>query len=207
MPPANAEVTKVDVISRTDIGAGYEQVVGRLHFAVDPKNPRNAVIADIDKAPKNAAGLVEFVADFSLQRPTSGGNGAALIDVVNRGGATALRLNRSTRPGDPADDGLLRKMGVAVMAVGWEFDVPARNGAIRIEVPVATENGAVITGIVAGDVHAEQQGRVVTRSAISLLCAGRRERGGYGAEGARPLVRSREADACRATNGSWPATS
>jgi hypothetical protein len=148
VPAANAEVTKVEVISRTDIGAGWEQVVGRLRFAVDPKNPRNAVIADIDKAPRNAAGLVEFSSDFTLQRPVSGGNGAALIDVVNRGGTTALRLNRSTRPGDAADDGLLRKMGVVVMAVGWEFDVPARNGAIRIEVPVATENGAVITGIV-----------------------------------------------------------
>ena len=99
-------------------------MVGRLHFAVDPKNPRNAVIADLDKAPKNASGRVEFVADFSLQRPTRGGSGAALIDVVNRGGTTALRLNRSTRPGDAADDGLLRKMGVTVMAVGWEFDVP-----------------------------------------------------------------------------------
>jgi hypothetical protein len=106
-PSARAEVTKVDVTTRTDIGSGYELVVGRLHFAVDPKNPRNAVIVDLDKAPKNANGRVEFVADFSLQRPTSGGSGAALIDVVNRGGATALRLNRSTRPGDAADDGLL----------------------------------------------------------------------------------------------------
>ena len=146
--PVRAEVIKVDVASRTEIGGGYEQVVGRIHFAVDPKNPRNAVIADIDKAPRNAAGLVEFSSDFSLQRPVSGGNGAALIDVVNRGGTTALRLNRSTRPGDAADDGLLRKMGVVVMAVGWEFDVPARSGAIRIQVPVATENGAVVTGIV-----------------------------------------------------------
>jgi len=146
--PASAEVIKVDVASRTDAGSGYEQVAGRLHFAVDPKNPRNAVIADIDKAPRNAQGLVEFVADFALQRPVSGGNGAALIDVVNRGGTTALRLNRSARPGDTADDGLLRKMGITVMAVGWEFDVPVRNGAIRIDVPVATDNGKPITGIV-----------------------------------------------------------
>ena len=146
--PASAEVTRVEVASRTDAGSGYEQVMGRLHFAVDPKNPRNAVIADIDKAPRNAKGLVEFVADFALQRPVSGGNGAALIDVVNRGGTTALRLNRSARPGDTADDGLLRKMGITVMAVGWEFDVPVRNGAIRIDVPVATDNGKPITGIV-----------------------------------------------------------
>jgi hypothetical protein len=149
VPSASAEVTKVDVATRTDLGSGYEQVVGRIHFAVDPKNPRNRGIADIDKAPKNAEGRVEFVADFSLQRPTSGGNGVALVDVVNRGGTTALRLNRSARPGDAADDGLLRRMGVTVMAIGWEFDVPARPGAIRIDVPVATDNGKPITGIVA----------------------------------------------------------
>ena len=83
-----------------------------------------------------------------LERPVSGGNGAALIDVVNRGGTTALRLNRSARQGDAADDGLLRTLGVTVMAVGWEFDVPARSGAIRIEVPFATDNGKTITGIV-----------------------------------------------------------
>ena len=145
---ARAEVTKVEVAARTDLGGGYEQVVGRIHFAVDPKNPRNAVIADIDKAPRNAAGLVEFSSDFSLQRPLTGGNGAALVDVVNRGGTTALRLNRSTRPGDTADDGLLRKLGIVVLAVGWEFDVPARTGAIRIAVPVATDGGKTITGIV-----------------------------------------------------------
>jgi hypothetical protein len=39
-------------------------------------------------------------------------------------------------------------MGITVMAVGWEFDVPVRNGAIRIDVPVATDNGKPISGIV-----------------------------------------------------------
>jgi hypothetical protein len=146
--PALAEVTKVDVTVRSDLGSGYEQVAGRIHFAVDPANPRNAVIADLDKAPRKPDGRVEFVSDFLLQRPKSGGNGVALLDVVNRGGRTALRLDRAGRPGDPADDGLLMKLGFTVIAVGWEFDVPARAGAIRIDVPVATDNGKPITGIV-----------------------------------------------------------
>jgi len=72
--PASAEVIKVDVASRTDAGSGYEQVAGRLHFAVDPKNLRNAVIADIDKAPRNAQGLVEFVAARMARRSRCASN-------------------------------------------------------------------------------------------------------------------------------------
>ncbi len=162
VPFARAEVTKVDVTTRTDMGSGYEQVVGRIHFAVDPKNPRNQGIADIDKAPKNAAGLVEFVADFSLQRPTAGGNGVAIVDVVNRGRRTIFSFHHPAPPAiDPATgraapagadgdvgDGFLTKRGFTLISIGWEFDVPARAGAIRIEVPVATDNGKPITGIV-----------------------------------------------------------
>src|SRR5262249_26492828 len=42
------------------------------------------------------------------------------------------------------------KRGFWMVAIGWEFDVAARNGAIRIQVPAATDNGAPITGIVHG---------------------------------------------------------
>ena len=36
-----------------------ELLEGTIFFAVDPANPRNRVIADLDKAPKNAQGGVE----------------------------------------------------------------------------------------------------------------------------------------------------
>jgi hypothetical protein len=45
-------------------------------------------------------------------------------------------------------DGFLMKQGFMVICIGWEFDVAARSGAIRINVPVATEKGATITGTV-----------------------------------------------------------
>ena len=143
-----AEVTKVDVTSRIDVEYGYEQITGRVHFAVDPKDPRNAVIADIDKAPKNANGRVEFTSDFLALRPkVGGGNGVGLIDVVNRGGTTAFRLNR-TAGANLIGDGFLLKQGFTIICIGWEFDVRAGDGVIRIDVPVATDNGAPITGIV-----------------------------------------------------------
>ena len=145
--PSFAEVVRVEVTSRADIQLGYELIAAKVRFAVDPKDPRNAVIADIDKAPKNADGKVEFSADMMALRPKTGGNGVALVDVVNRGATTFLRLNR-TAGTNVIGDGFLMKQGFTVIAIGWEFDVAARNGAIRIELPVAMENGAPITGIV-----------------------------------------------------------
>src|SRR5712672_2651210 len=91
-----AEVVRVEVTERHDLAQyGYEQITGKVRFAVDPKDPRNAVIADIDKAPRNGDGKVEFSSDFMALRPKTGGNGVALVDVVNRGGTTFLRLNRT----------------------------------------------------------------------------------------------------------------
>ena len=143
-----AEVVRVEITDRQDIPQyGYEQIAGKVRFAVDPKDPRNAVIADIDKAPKNADGKVEFAADMLALRPKTGGNGVALVDVVNRGNTTAFRLNR-TAGADHIGDGFLMKQGFTIICVGWEFDVRAREGVIRIDVPTATDNGAPITGIV-----------------------------------------------------------
>jgi hypothetical protein len=105
-------------------------------------------IADIDKAPKNKDGRVEFSADLVALWPKTGdGNGVALIDVVNRGNSVTMRLNRATGT-NFSGDGFLLKRGFWMVAIGWEFDVASRNGAIRIQVPVATDNGAPITGLV-----------------------------------------------------------
>jgi hypothetical protein len=148
---SSAEVVRVEISAQQDIPEyGYVQMTGKAYFSVDPKDPRNAVIADIDKAPKNAQGRVEFSADLLTLWPKTGdGNNVALIDVVNRGNLTALRLNRSAGQ-NLVGDGFLLKQGFMIIAIGWEFDVAARNGAIRIQVPVATDNGAPISGMVRG---------------------------------------------------------
>src|SRR5215475_5077927 len=127
-----AEVVRVEVTARQDIPQyGYEQITGKVYFSLDPKDPRNAVIADIDKAPRAANGKVEFTADILALRPKTGtGNGVALVDVVNRGNTTAFRLNR-TAGADHVGDGFLLARGFTIICIGWEFDVRARDGVIR----------------------------------------------------------------------------
>ena len=67
---ATAEVTRVDVAKRADVGAsGYEKIIGTIHFAIDPKDPVNQVIVGLDKAPRNASGKVEFAADLYILQP------------------------------------------------------------------------------------------------------------------------------------------
>src|SRR5690349_18595759 len=65
-----------------DVGA-YEKVVGRFHGELDPAHPLNAEIVDLDKAPRNGRGMVEYSSDFYILKPAdiSKGNGALLYDV------------------------------------------------------------------------------------------------------------------------------
>ena len=161
---ARAEVTRVEITSRQDVLNGkafgsagaYEKLSGRVYFAVDPNNPRNKIIADLDKAPRNAQGKVEFSADLFILRPKDGarGNGVALFDVVNRGRKGVLGVfNRATGSLDPTaendfGDGLLMREGYTIVAVGWEFDVrkDKEKDLIGLTVPIATEKGKPITG-------------------------------------------------------------
>ncbi len=149
-PAVTAEVVRFDVTSRSDVGSsGYERIEGRAYFAVDPNNPRDAVIVDLDKAPRNAAGRVEFSSDVYILRPKSGGSGAAIVDVVNRGRKTVFSLNRPADGGAAeTGDGFLMRHGFTIVCVGWEFDVPARGNLLRIDAPIASDNGRTITGIV-----------------------------------------------------------
>ena len=157
-----AEVTRVEISSRQDVLGGksfgtvgsYEKLIGKVYFAVDPNNPHNKVIADLNKAPRNSQGKVEFSADLFILRPKdpSLGNGVVFFDVVNRGNKQVLSaFNRAKGSPDPtADaefgDGLLMREGYTIVAVGWEFDIPKKKGLVLLDAPVATENGQPITG-------------------------------------------------------------
>jgi hypothetical protein len=166
--PVAAEVVRVEVRSRADLLEGkafgatgpYEKVAGRIYFEVDPANDANKIITDIDKAPRNARGRVEFSADFFLMKPKqmARGNGTVLYEVSNRGGKGMLGFyNHAAGSLDPASeremgDGFLMKQGFTLLWVGWQFDPPARDGLVRLYVPFATDNGKPITGIVRSEV-------------------------------------------------------
>lgn len=135
----------------------YEKLVGKADFALDPALPQNQIIVDLLLAPRNARGEVEFSADFYLLKPVDPqkGNGRLFYEVGNRGGKSALvTFQKATGSPDPTNesdfgDGSLMRQGFTLLWMGWQWDVP--DGRMRMEMPIATRNGAAITGLVRGN--------------------------------------------------------
>ncbi len=134
--PLFARVQRVDVTTRADLGPHLEKIAGTVHFALDPKNPHNAVIVDLDKAPRTAAGEVEFSADFYVIRPKTNGNGTLFVEIANRGGKAFLSKLDPTTEGDIRDRFLFDR-GYAVAWIGWQFDVRPEPNRVRLYAPVA----------------------------------------------------------------------
>jgi hypothetical protein len=137
----------------------YEKLVGKVDFGLDPALPRNLDIVDLKLAPRNAHGEVEASADFYLLKPIDPGrgNGRLFYEVGNRGGKSLLQtFQKATGSLDPTKDsefgdGALMRQGFALLWMGWQWDAPERPGTMRMEMPIATENGKPIIGIVRGN--------------------------------------------------------
>ncbi len=135
----------------------YEKLVGTAEFALDPSLPQNGMVVDLALAPRDARGEVEFSADFYLLKPVdpSRGNGRLFYEVGNRGGKGLLpTFQKAAGSPDPTTeaefgDGSLMRQGYTLLWMGWQWDVP--DGRMRMEMPIATENGAPITGLVRGN--------------------------------------------------------
>jgi len=122
-------------------GAGqYETLVGKAFGELDPKDPHNAVIQDIELAPRNARGQVEYTATFQIVKPVDMTKASHLMwhDVPNRGGrVTILPIERAN-----GDIGL---------SSGWQGDnsgktAPGPNNDYVV-VPIAKNtDGSPITG-------------------------------------------------------------
>src|SRR6185436_10692649 len=65
----------------------YETLSGRFHGELDPKDPHNSIITDIQFAPRNARGMVEYSGTFALSKPIdmSKSSGVLFYTVPNRG--------------------------------------------------------------------------------------------------------------------------
>jgi hypothetical protein len=165
--PVKAGVTRMEIISRSDLLDGrefglagaYEKIVAKVYFAVDPNNPHNRIIVDLDKVQRNEQGLVEFSADLYMLRPKdlNRGNGAALFEIPNRGGKAMVRFFNHGRGGGnftteaEMGDGFLMRRGFTLVWLGWQFDTPDGERFLRLYAPVATDNGKPITGWVRSD--------------------------------------------------------
>ena len=175
---------RIEVTSRADVAGGkafgatgpYEKIAGRIYFEVDPSLAPNKIITDIDKAPKNARGRVEFSSDFFLLKPkqVERGNGTVLYEVSNRGGKGMLAFyNQAAGSLDPTTDaqmgdGFLMTQGFTLLWVGWQFDPPHREGLVRVFAPIATDNGKPITGIVRSEVIVAKRDVRTRRSPIAI---------------------------------------
>ena len=152
--PAQARVTKL-VIDTTvspafggatfgDVGQ-YETIAGRVFGELDPRDPRHRIINDIDLAPKNVHGRVEYMATFFLVKPIDMSKASGLLwqDVPNRGGRITIAVDA-------------RELGDVGLSSGWQGDnsggtahgAPGRDYAV---VPIAKNpDGSSITGPVMG---------------------------------------------------------
>ncbi len=168
LPPASwSRVVRVEVESRRDVLAGkafglagpYETLRGRVFFAVDPSQAANRIITDIDLAPRNAQGEVEFSSEFYLIKPkhTGSGNGTLLYEVSNRGRKGMLGFfNFAEGSLDPQSaahfgDGFLLTRGYTLLWLGWQWDPPRQENLLHVFPAVAKGAGAPVRGLVRGD--------------------------------------------------------
>src|SRR6267142_1599937 len=166
-PLADARVVRLRIERREAVLNGrpfgaagpYEKLVGKVDFGLDPTLPRNGDIVDLKLAPRNARGEVESSADFYMLKPVdpARGNGRLFYEVGNRGGKGMLStFQKATGSPDPTSDaefgdGALMRQGFTLLWMGWQWDVPERAGVMRMQMPIATENGRRITGLVRGN--------------------------------------------------------
>jgi hypothetical protein len=72
--PGEARVVRFVVEQKRPLADGmafgaagaYQRLDGTAYFEIDPKDPLNAVIVNIDKASRNAGGMVEISSPFVI---------------------------------------------------------------------------------------------------------------------------------------------
>ena len=140
---AEAKVVRIEVVKveRVDPPAPgpqdatppYERLTGKFYGELDPADPKNALITDLQFAPKNARGKVEYVGTFTLMKPVdaSKASGVLMYSVVNRGNGQAVASAE----------------GHISLVSGWQGDVVPTATNQTIQVPrAANRDGSSITG-------------------------------------------------------------
>jgi hypothetical protein len=140
------------------VGA-YERLHGTVFGELDPTHRLNAGIVNVDRAPRNERGNVEYQSDFRILKPLDldRGNCCFVYDVPNRGNQPIMpRLNGAPDGEHPkhAGNGFLMRRGFTLVWSGWQVDVP--RGADRLTACFPTIPG--ITSMVREEFIAEATG-------------------------------------------------
>ena len=140
--PALARITKIEIANTSDPDAdGYVTITGTAYGEVDPAHPLNAIIQDIELAPRNADGMVEYSTEFTIFKPPDGGNGLLFYEVMNRGFPMTQFYFQAMMS-------QMRERGYTIVWSAWQGDLIPNPNPLQhtMQVPVATLNGEVITG-------------------------------------------------------------
>jgi hypothetical protein len=157
-----SRVTSLEIISRRPAFGGkafgavgpYEVLIGQARAVIDPRHPLNQIIADLDKAPRNASGLVEYSFDVQILKPVdlAKGNGVLTYEVNNRGGRLVYSYFNEAGTGfeeSNIGNAFIMNHGHTFVWSGWQGDLTptaANPPILTARLPVATDNGQPIVG-------------------------------------------------------------
>ena len=143
----------------------YERLLGMASFAVDPNEKDLPFICDLEFAPRNSDGLVEFKTVLDIVKPVdlSRGNRKLLFDFSNRGGRGAFtRLNDGGGPDlskeSYAGNGFLNRQGYTVVSAGWQGDLVYNGNNVVAFLPEARQNGQPLRGKVRQEFISDKKG-------------------------------------------------
>ena len=134
----------------------YERLTGTAYFEVDPQDPGNAAVFDLDMAPRNARGRVEFSADAVILKPVdlAKASGTLFFEVNNRGNKISFGRMQDTAPDANANapvtahdfgNGFLMRRGYVLAWVGWGADIAPGDNRLTVRFPIAMREGQPIT--------------------------------------------------------------
>ena len=158
---AHSRVTRLDITSREaafggrsfgEVGA-YEILLGTATAVADPNAPQNAGIVDLQNAPRNPDGLVEYTLEVDILKPVdiTRGNGVLVYEINNRGRNIVFGYFHEAGRGyaaDNAGNAFLMDQGYTYVSSGWLHGAPGAGSPrpVLATFPLAMDNGQAITG-------------------------------------------------------------
>ena len=177
--PAHARITEINVQKVEPFANGatfgnagaYERVWGVAKGELDPNDARNKVIVNLDKAPRNSFGKVEYEVEWFMLRPAdaSKGNHKLLFEVTNRGRkflmnwimdapAQAAGAVNDPKTAKDAGNALFFRQGWTMAWTGWDPDAPKTNNGMAMKSPVVPNVTRVIRDELVNGTRAPQAG-------------------------------------------------
>src|ERR1700687_715022 len=141
-----------------DTAGPYERLKGTAYMEVDPRDPLNALIVNLDKAPRNVRGMVEYSSLSLILKPLdmARGNRKIWYGINNRGNCGEVANRAFPRaPGtcnpltgeDVGANNVLLRDGYATVDAGWHGDGVQNPNQLFPKFPIATRpDGSPVVG-------------------------------------------------------------